>query len=74
MADKQSTPDETLHSSEQNKSKAHSSPGDIAKFATTLGGAAVGNMIFPGVGGALLGAAVGAYFALKATKDVADGD
>lgn len=74
MADKQSTPDETLHSSEQNKSKSPGSPGDVAKFATTLGGAAVGNMIFPGVGGALVGAVLGAYFASKAAKDVADGD
>ncbi|UCP10209.1 hypothetical protein K5R88_00750 [Pseudomonas sp. MM213] len=47
---------------------------DITKIATTLGGAAVGNMIFPGVGGAILGGLIGAMIGRKAAKDEADAD
>ena len=56
---------ETVH-------KKSGSNSDITKIATTLGGAAVGNMIFPGIGGAILGGLVGAMIGRKAAKDEAN--
>ncbi|NWB20133.1 MULTISPECIES: hypothetical protein [unclassified Pseudomonas] len=56
------------------KHKTSGSNSDITKIATTLGGAAVGNMIFPGIGGAIVGGLVGALIGRKAAKDEANGD
>lgn len=73
MADKQFPSDQPLGSPEH-KPKVPSTSADVSKLATALGGAAVGNMIFPGLGGALFGAVVATFIASKATKDAADGD
>lgn len=41
---------------------------DVTMIATTVGCAAAANMIFPGVGSAVIGAVLGAFIGLCATK------
>jgi len=48
-------------------------PG-IALISTTIGGAAIANLFFPGVVGPLVGAVIGAMIGRNAGRDEADAD
>ncbi|MEB0039259.1 MULTISPECIES: hypothetical protein [unclassified Pseudomonas] len=41
---------------------------DVTMIATTIGSAAIANMIFPSLGSAVIGAILGAIFGYRATK------
>jgi NhaP-type Na+/H+ or K+/H+ antiporter len=41
---------------------------DVTMIATTVGSAAIANMIFPSLGSAIIGAVLGAIIGFRATK------
>ena len=41
---------------------------DVTMISTTVGSAALANMIFPGLGSTLVGAVLGAVFGFRATR------
>jgi len=74
--DSKITPDPKLSdpTGQEPKQPASASKSDVTMIATTLGGAAVANLIFPGIGGALVGAFIGAMIGRNAAKEERDGD
>lgn len=51
-----------------NKVKTNLGDQNSAKLAATVGGAVIGNLVLPGIGGAIVGGALGAFVGYVAGK------
>lgn len=73
MADKDVSNDGSAGQNEPHaRNKSLGMSDGVTTLSTALGGAAVGNLIFPGGAGAIVGAVLGVAFASRAVKDEQD--